>query len=392
MFKMATKLLKPHKSKVLPFGEDLGGALVFRWGFIVFFVVSKGLFAQTNLVLNPSFEEFVTCPNFYEWKIDSAKHCYSPTSRQMGAYKVSASYFNDACRTVDWRCNCFSHKWDYQVPKTGNAYAGIYTYWDADYINWPDRNSLEYRWENPFWSPDADSTYRQYIGMQLSEPLKKDHLYKVSLYVSTSYGADVPLAVHNIGVYFSANKVENAPKTGGMGRLYYKPQIENTMAQVPLTDSSAWQLIGGEFVAQGGEQYLVIGNFRSTFETEFTERSHRWTDQGPGTDNNDACFTFVDDVSVELIGDVTGVAEQNNKTKGITIAPNPNNGNFIIRSENNLSYLKIVDLSGRLVYEQKTNSQQVELNNLNLSKGVYILHTKDSEQKEQISKLFISNE
>ncbi|MES2836047.1 MAG: T9SS type A sorting domain-containing protein [Bacteroidota bacterium] len=310
----------------------------------------------------------------------------------MGGNKVSASYFNDACRTVDWRCNCYTSNWGYQVPRTGNAHAGIYTYWDADYINWPDRNSLQYRWENPFWSSDADSTYREYIGMQLSEPLKKDHLYKVSLYVSTSYEADVALAVHNIGVYFSANKIENAPKPGGMGRLYYKPQIENTKAQVALTDSAAWQLIGGEFVAQGGEQYLVIGNFRSTFETELTERSHRITDEGPVTDNNDACFTFVDDVSVELIADVTGVAEQNPSTKGILILPNPNNGNFIIKSENNLSYIKIVDLSGRLVYEQKTNSQQVELSNINLSKGVYILHTKDSEQKEQISKLFISNE
>jgi hypothetical protein len=77
----------------------------------------------------------------------------------------------------------------------------------------------------------------------------------------------------------------------------------------------------------------------------------------------------------------------------VSISPNPNTGSFVVSSnKNTLTYVKVMDLSGRLVYEQKTNSQQVELNNLNLSKGVYILHTKDSEQKEQISKLFISNE
>lgn len=354
----------------------------------------KGLFAQSNLVLNSSFEEYINCPYFFEWKIDSAKYCYSPTSRQMGSYKVSASYFTNCYRNPgDGSSYIGYNKWGYQWARTGTAYAGIYTYWDADYINWPDRNSLQYRWENPFWSPDADSTYREYIGMQLSEPLKKDHLYKVSLYVSTSYDVNVPLAVHNIGVYFSANKIENAPKPGGMGRLYYKPQIENTQAQVALTDSSAWQLIGGEFVAQGGEQYLVIGNFRSTFDTELTERSHRRTDQSSTIDNNDACFTFVDDVSVELIADVTGVAEQNNNTKDITILPNPNTGSFVLSSnQNSLTYVKIVNLSGSLVYQanSKEPSKRIMLSNIGLSTGVYIVQTTNELGTAQQQKLFIT--
>ena len=54
----------------------------------------------------------------------------------------------------------------------------------------------------------------------------------------------------------------------------------------------------------------------------------------------------------------------------VSIYPNPNIGNFIIQSTDNL-HLSIYDLNGQLVHKQYINSGRNEVM-LNLSKGVYL--------------------
>jgi hypothetical protein len=46
---MTTELLKPHKTKVLPFGEDLGGASgVYVWQLQTEKDITRGKFAPSN--------------------------------------------------------------------------------------------------------------------------------------------------------------------------------------------------------------------------------------------------------------------------------------------------------------------------------------------------------
>ncbi len=76
---------------------------------------------------------------------------------------------------------------------------------------------------------------------------------------------------------------------------------------------------------------------------------------------------------------VTGIVEHNNNnTDLISIAPNPNTGNFVIyysSAKNEKVTMKLIDMLGRIVYteETKVNSGNtpVEMNLQNLSKGIY---------------------
>ena len=70
-----------------------------------------------NLVKNPSFEQFIMCPNDWD-QID----------RAIGwqAYKDSPDYYN-TCASVD-ACSVPKNYIGYQYPASGNAYAGLILY------------------------------------------------------------------------------------------------------------------------------------------------------------------------------------------------------------------------------------------------------------------------
>ncbi len=70
---------------------------------------------QVNLVPNPSFEQYVTCPN------GQAQIHYSTGWLN---FSYSPDYFNSCSSNFSIPYNMGG----YQYPATGNAYSGIYTY------------------------------------------------------------------------------------------------------------------------------------------------------------------------------------------------------------------------------------------------------------------------
>lgn len=200
-----------------------------------------------NLVYNPSFEEYVDCPR----KIDAlgiltiVDAWYQPT---LG----SADYYN-ICGSRD--CSVPKNKLGIQNALDGNGYCGIYV---------------------------SQEEYREYLQTQLAEPLRKGARYRLSFYVSLSeYSSG---AVATIGGLFTENRVGDTTRGILMRKevrqlsssvsqtiyTYYQPQVVND-ADKPLVDVSQWQRIEGEFVAEGGEQYLTIGNFYSTGQSNITD-------------------------------------------------------------------------------------------------------------------------
>jgi hypothetical protein len=101
------------------------------------------------------------------------------------------------------------------------------------------------------------------------------------------------------------------------------------------------------------------------------------------------------DLSTLITNQNSNNSQEFANTNTVGIAPNPNQGSFVISSNQNaLLFVKITDLSGKIVFEQhiKQNTKQLQLTNLQLSKGVYLVHTIDETQTEKINKLFIANE
>ena len=188
---------------------------------IYIFIFSKT--QSQNLVPNPSFENYSTCPNSTA-QIHLVSSWVSPSNG-------SPDYFN-SCATNTF-CDVPSNFFGTQVPRTGNAYTQIVTYPSAIFL-------------------------REYVQVKLLSPLVAGQTYDVSFYTclqDNSYRAS-----NNIGIYIS----NIAPTAATMGPLPVVPQINETNV---INDIINWRLISGTYTALGGEEYITIGNFYGDVST-----------------------------------------------------------------------------------------------------------------------------
>lgn len=245
-----------------------------------------------NLVFNPSFEDYVVCPAKIEAKgvLTTVEAWYQPTAG-------SADYYNSCSQR---ECAVPRNKLGYQMPHSGNGYCGIYC---------------------------SKNEYREYLQTQLREPLEKDCRYRVAFYLSLSENSTA--AVATVGALFTPNRVSDTgrailmqKKGQRIGSLVrqtiatcYQPQVQSCRT---LDDTSAWMEVVGEFVAQGGEEYLTIGNFNPAARSGIVEC--------PGlTQILSGSYYYIDDVSVNLVarpqvrkGDTTGAKSDTVKASTAT--------------------------------------------------------------------------
>ena len=216
--------------------------------FLIFHLIVLNVHGQ-NLVPNPSFEMLNMCPFGYS-QIDFALNWDK-------AYKHSGTsdYFH-TCATGS-QVGVPNNFCGYQHAHTGSGYAGFYLY-------------LE------------NSEYREYIMCELMQALRPGKTYRVSFYYSLSDRS--AFAVKGIGVYFSSQLP--TPPSQNSSALPFIPQV--SMNERVSTDTSAWILASFEYVATGGEKYMVIGNFnRNNQSMPLRIRSGGFS------------YVFIDDISVE---------------------------------------------------------------------------------------------
>lgn len=81
-------------------------------------------------------------------------------------------------------------------------------------------------------------------------------------------------------------------------------------------------------------------------------------------------------VAGTIVWCVTGIKE--NELVEISLYPNPSNGTIYLKSSGNADYkISVTDVTGKIVHEQKINSQLVYEINLNQSNGLYFLRITD---------------
>ena len=200
--------------------------------FILNFFQYKSSFAQTNLIFNNDFEVYDTCPsgpsNPADFEINHCLGWYAPTD------SGTSDYFN-ACNTtsVGVPVNFFG----YQNAYSGNAYCGLFVY------------AIDFQGRQ----------YREYIQSKLNQQLLAGKKYHLSFFVAF---AGYSYAISKIGATFSTtpiNRTDYQP-------LVATPQVINTSGFI--TDSVNWTKIEGTFFAQGGEDYITIGNFENSSTTD----------------------------------------------------------------------------------------------------------------------------
>lgn len=243
-----------------------------RWTTLVMFLalvpIAKG-YGQTtgNMVYNPSFESHSKCPE----RIDAlgvmreADAWWQPTGG-------SSDYFN-VCGGRE--CSIPRNKMGFQAPHTGEAYCGIYC---------------------------SQEHYREYLQTELMAPLLAGKRYRVSFWVSLADKS--PHAVATLGALLTSTPVSDSSSGILMIREVKKldnlgtqtiatpfiPQVHNSADSV-LEDANNWSEVSGEFMAEGGERFLTIGNFFSFNKSHVIPTMKEQTPL-PGA------YYYIDDVSV----------------------------------------------------------------------------------------------
>lgn len=127
-----------------------------------------------------------------------------------------------------------------EIPYCNNSYVGIVVY-DKD---------IKHNGPN----------YREYVSAKLNYKLLRDSTYCLTMAVSladtSNYAAD------GLEAYFSNEKI----KYPLLSNLPYTPQIKNIGGTI-ITQKKGWTRICSIYKAQGGEQYLTIGNFKDDVNT-----------------------------------------------------------------------------------------------------------------------------
>jgi gliding motility-associated-like protein len=197
----------------------------------ILILTTGNVFPQSNLLTNGDFEDFTGCPAA-AGQLSLATGWFQPNNI-ISVFSGSTEYYNSCSTNPNFSVpiNWIGH----QIAYTGNGYSHILTY-------------------------SLNNNYREYIETMLVRKMKKDKKYCIDFYVSL---ADTCIfASNNIGVYFSIDTLLYSSAT--FQNITVIPQVNFTSI---ISDKINWSLLSAEYVAQGGEQFITIGNFYNDTST-----------------------------------------------------------------------------------------------------------------------------
>lgn len=223
------------------------------------------LAAQEELVANGNFEAYEACPTYFGG-IDSSIIVYPTVEGWSIPSFGSSDYFNEcASGVIDVPLNIFG----YQEALSGAGYCGLYLKTDI-------------------------TNYREYIQVQLTEPLIAGTCYLVSMYVGQaaqgSSGAYVNYTTDQLGMYISNDRPTLFEPFEYL--LDVVPQVTLTPETYP--DTAGWTLVSSSYIATGGEEWLTIGNFTDDDGTVLYPIV-----EGESYPDSKYAYVYIDDVSVK---------------------------------------------------------------------------------------------
>jgi hypothetical protein len=302
--------------------------------YIFLIVVPIKVSGQLNLVPNPGFEIYSSCPLFPP----DGSIVYAVPWLQPWTTFNSSDFFH-TCDTIDQMVSVPNNFGGYQWPHSGNGYAGILCFYSS--------------------SPNPPINSREYLEVELVDTLIAGLVYNVSFYVSL--GDTSQYACNNIGVHFSDSII------------LFDPFASPLLLQVPfhvftqniISDGLGWQIISGNYVANGGEKYMVIGNFEPDTSTLV---------QLSGFGSLPVAYYYFDDFNVSL--DTTSSIDELNGGD-LIVSPNPSTDVFTISTKYGLllnGSLLVSNLHGQQVLAAEIrNEKQFTIDLNNFTNGIYLL-------------------
>lgn len=308
----------------------------------VFFALFRFSVIAQNLVPNPSFEQYDTCPNAQD-EIRYATGWYLALA---GSANFNGDYYN-ACDTLQENFSVPYNAWGgYKPAATGNAYFGIFTY-QTPYSNYS----------------------KEFFGTQLISPLTIGNKY----FVSVKFKPEINIiwctnyAMNHLGVLFST---ANHKYNGYFDSTFANINYAHVYADSIIKDTVNWTTVSGFFTADSAYNYIIIGNF-----FDFAHRdSFVFSGSSPCGSNSYVSYYFVDDVMVT--DSLTGIQNYSFQDY-FSIYPNPFSLVAILKAKRAVNFknaeLKIFNSIGKEVKQKFIYSQETLIERDSLPQGMYLL-------------------
>ncbi|MBL0050639.1 MAG: T9SS type A sorting domain-containing protein [Bacteroidetes bacterium] len=307
---------------------------------LVLILFATILLGQPNLIPNPSFEQYYSCPNNNQ-QVDTCIGWHS--------LMFTPDYYNK-CSNV-FASSIPDNISGYQDTYDGDGYMGLISYF-----------------EYTFW--------REIIGAKLLDTLIIGNEYNFSMRISRGnwvYGANNITASNKIGVRLSTNEIISFDTIdiNNTSQLY-----TNTI----ITDSANWFLLSWNFIADSNYKYIAIGNF---FDDANTDTINFSIDTIGFYWESGIAYYFIDSLNLKCISTIciTGNLENLNNDDISNVV---NNENLIISSnKSSIFYVDIFNAVGQhLMSKQASNTISIDLSSYKT--GVYFVSIRSPYQTKQI--------
>ncbi|MEO6833498.1 MAG: gliding motility-associated C-terminal domain-containing protein [Chitinophagaceae bacterium] len=257
-----------------------------RYLMIVWALLCPTLIYAQNLVPNPSFEAYNKCPTDFAQVGDVTYTVFPSVKSWAQATFGIASYFNECNNpSTNHIVGVPANFAGYQYARTGKGYCDIELI--SGYID-STRQTIN------------TVFVCKYIQTKLLKPLEKGKQYLVAYYVVNANTEEV--YVHHCCKYVAelgsnvacANLSVNRPFDSTITKEFFlTPHIKPDSV---ITTDSFWTRICGIYTAQGGEEWLTIGNFLAPKDVRIAPLNPQVDTAQPG-----GCRMYIDDVSVEPV-------------------------------------------------------------------------------------------
>ncbi|MBL7894209.1 MAG: T9SS type A sorting domain-containing protein [Bacteroidia bacterium] len=296
------------------------------------FLLSK-ITAQTNLVINPSFEMFTGCPSSTSGEINKAIG--------WDTCRNSADYFNFCGITSDVQIP--KNYFGFQYPLNGNAYCGFATYSAG--------------------SPSGP--YREMIIGQLSAALVVSQKYYISYSLSRAdSNTIVGYSTNNTGIKFTKVKQSYVPVNNSAH--FFNNNI--------ISDTVTWTKQFGSFIADSAYNFIMIGNF-------FDDSNTNTFNHGNGV----VAYYYIDDicVSTDSLFTKNYATSLNNFSyeSETSIFPNPAEIFFTLSNHDECEII-VSNVLGDIIFKTLVKSTNQKIDCTSWASGIYFI--KSSKNKFKI--------
>ena len=238
--------------------------MVFRKLITCILFVAAGHLQAQNLVPNSGFEECIGAPHS-SGQLDVVTHWLSGNQNVTDYYHVNGG----------WGVGIPDNQYGIADAHEGNAYAGIFCF-------------------------SEKTNLRSYLAVRLAEPLEAGRNYDCSFYYSL---ADRSLfAINELHVSFSNRLV----MCQGGGPCTDMSNVKALTSEEGFEEMSDWERISVTYLARGGEQYLMLGNFHPDAMT-YRKQAQAYYDKEEFVP---CAYYYIDDVSVTLLPESKQTAEK----------------------------------------------------------------------------------